>query len=660
MPQDKRVETTALCGLLLQMVFVGIAYALYAKSGSPAVLAQMWFLAPGVLVWLMVLLHGRQRRLARQEREEMEALRKGRISEEIFEEQELDRMRAHTGLRVLERFVVPAFAVLLSGLLLFLAYWNISHAWKAEEGLAIQSPLAVVLGMAVTAFFGFLLGKYTVGLAHSPEMSILRASGSYLMGNVVGSLLLVLAMSTLHFGVLWPERAARYMMPGLMSLVAAEILLNLILDIYRPRVPGREHRPAYDSRLLGLFAEPGDVLKTVATTLNYQFGFQISETWFYRFMQRAIIPLVVVQLIALWCLSCVVAVERGDIAFIERFGRPRLSARDRQRGLKASLYGPGYHLKAPWPIEVARKVPADMIYSVEVGRILKTEGQDSEIVQPEGAPVTPDPDVLLWGELHVDPSSGQEADFLIPSLVEVREEIKAPALNIARVLAQVHFRIKRNAEGATDEAAAYDFYYRHASPERLVGDLGFRAMNRLAASQNFLQWIHVDRARVSERFARMLQEALDDERIKAGIEVVYAGIPCVHPPAHTAEAYEGVINAYEEKQTVMHQAAQQAIGAENQAKGRAAELVAEAESFGHQLKTLSEAESYRFAIQLSAFLKAPEVYRSRKYFSTIEDVLQGHRLLIVPQLKDEVLTIDTQEKLGTDILKIDLLKEGTQ
>ena len=37
-----------------------------------------------------------------------------------------------------------------------------------------------------------------------------------------------------------------------------------------------------------------------------------------------------------------------EVAFIERFGSPRLSAGDAARGLEASVFRPGYYLKMPW------------------------------------------------------------------------------------------------------------------------------------------------------------------------------------------------------------------------------------------------------------------------------------------------------------------------
>lgn len=657
MPQRKKVENIALIGLVAQLVFLGISFALYSTSeGSPAVLAEVWFLVPGVLVWLTVLLHGRQRRLAQVEREEMEELKKARISEEIFEEQELDRMRAHTGLKIFERYLVPAFSIILAGGLGFLSFLNIRGMVLLEGMEPAHNPLAVVAGMAVITFFGFLLGKYAVGLAHSRELRLLRAGGSYLMGNVVGSLILLLSMSMVHFGIEWLELVAAYAIPVVMGLVAVEILLNLILEIYRPRVPGQEKRPAYDSRLLNLVAEPGDILQTVAATLDYQFGFKISETWFYRFMERAIVPIICVQLLLLWLLSGIVVVERGEGVFIERFGQPLITEADEAKGLKATLYKPGYHLKYPWPVDRVRRLPVGKIYSREVGKVPVTK--EDQFAPPEGEEVQPmtDENIILWKEVHVkDPQKTKEANFLVPSVVEVgdeaEEEIGGPALNVARLMAHVHFRVK-HIGGEVDPGAAYRFYYGHRDPAQIIEDVAYRTMCRIAASQNFLRWIHVDRGVVSREFERQLQASLDTYEM--GVEVVYAGIPAVHPPAETADAYESVISAYEEQQRMIYQAGTEAVKVLEDARGEAAQKLAASGGYSYRLRVVSEAERDRFEVQQEAFAKAPNVYRYRKYFSAIEQVLQGHRLFIVPISEKEVNIIDTQEKLGTDILDIDM------
>ncbi len=54
-------------------------------------------------------------------------------------------------------------------------------------------------------------------------------------------------------------RADFYVAKGLavlLGLMAAEILIALLLEIYRPRVKGKISRPIYDSRLAGLLGQP--------------------------------------------------------------------------------------------------------------------------------------------------------------------------------------------------------------------------------------------------------------------------------------------------------------------------------------------------------------------------------------------------------------------
>ena len=670
MPTSKKIETTALIGLVVQCIYVGMTWLLYLKTAAPgedqslAVAAQGWYLIPGILMWTVVFLHGRQRRLVREEREEMDELKRRRLSEELFEDQELDRLRAHNALMVFERFLVPAISVVLSAVLVFLAGRQI---WLARTVGAVpkaQDSLVVGITMAFLAFLGFLVGRYAVGLSRNPEMRLLRAAGSYLLGNVLGSVVLAFAMAMAHFGIEWPEEATAYFIPGVMGLVGLEIVLNMILDIYRPRVPGQESRPPYDSRLLALIAEPGNVLKTVAATLDYQFGFKVSETWFYRFMARAIIPLVVIQLAALWLLTCVMVVDPQEIAFVERFGRPRLNSDDAGRGLKATIYHPGYYLKAPWPIDIIRCVPAYRLYGVQLGKIFY-EGQRPVRPADREIEAARDENVILWSEYHINPAEGYEPNFLVPSTAELAaEEVRAPATNFAKLSARIYFRVKTKDGGdEVDERAAYDFYYGYAemrgrdggrtsSVPKLVEHVGYAVMCRIAACQDFIRWINVEREVVSARFAAILQQELDNHN--AGVQVVYAGIPSVHPPAEVAEAFEGVIKAYQEKEAALHGADRTAAETVSRAKGHAAAIVNRAKGYSESIVQVAQPAAERFKVQLAAYRAAPDVYRYRKYFGAMEQLLKGNRLYIVPNNKNGVMVFDLQDKLGVDIGSIDL------
>src|SRR5207237_10307150 len=90
---------------------------------------------------------------------------------------------------------------------------------------------------------------------------------------------------------------AAHVLCGLLGLVAIETLVNLVLEMYRPRVKGKVERPLYESRLVGLLGQPEGLITTAAQALDYQFGFKVSETWFYRlFVERALVWLRLLQL----------------------------------------------------------------------------------------------------------------------------------------------------------------------------------------------------------------------------------------------------------------------------------------------------------------------------------------------------------------------------
>src|SRR5207244_4187178 len=109
---------------------------------------------------------------------------------------------------------------------------------------------------------------------------------------------------------------------GLLGLVAIETLLNLLLEIYRPRVTGKIERPLYESRLVGLLGQPEGLITTAAQALDYQFGFKVSDTWFYRFLETRIVWLLLLQVGVLFLSTTVVFIEAGEQGLLEHFGKP--------------------------------------------------------------------------------------------------------------------------------------------------------------------------------------------------------------------------------------------------------------------------------------------------------------------------------------------------
>src|ERR1035437_9631927 len=107
--------------------------------------------------------------------------------------------------------------------------------------------------------------------------------------------------------------------------------------------PWAERRYSHDSRVLSLIASPESIGHSIAEALNYQFGFQVSSTWFYKLLQRAFIPLALIGTMILWGLSGLIIVDEGQEYVVLRWGQPSPKRVLTPRNAPYLIW--------PWPIE---------------------------------------------------------------------------------------------------------------------------------------------------------------------------------------------------------------------------------------------------------------------------------------------------------------------
>ena len=187
--------------------------------------------------------------------------------------------------------------------------------------------------MSALALFGFfalvlfLLGRFSATYARLENQRLLRPSASYLLLNAFLCFIAALGiagaqtefprtdlMSRSAVRVAGPHRGGDAGQFGPGSLSAA--------------VKGKVERPLYDSRLVGLLGQPEGLITTAAQALDYQFGFKVSETWFYRLLiERALKWLLLAQAGVLVLSSCLVFIEAGEQGLLEHFGKPGQAAR---------------------------------------------------------------------------------------------------------------------------------------------------------------------------------------------------------------------------------------------------------------------------------------------------------------------------------------------
>ncbi|MCE2827101.1 MAG: hypothetical protein LW626_08445 [Verrucomicrobium sp.] len=289
------------------------------------------------------------------ERIEMEELARSRSKAALFDSTADEAFPARKARLLFEKWFVPGLTLVL----FLMQAGGVAYFYRDLKATVASASAPSTLGMAMFAglsLVAFLLGKYACRLAQLEGIRLLRPGGSALM---LGSLLAFLATASealQWFGFPRYDRQIAWVLTALLAVVSIETLLALVFEAYRPRVQGKEVRLIYESRLVGLLGQPTGLFATAAQALDYQFGFRVSESWFYRFLEEKFTRFVLIWIGILAASDCVVFIDAGEQGLRERFGRP-----------VGSVLNPGIAFKFPRPIDLIHRHPVSEVQSFNVG-----------------------------------------------------------------------------------------------------------------------------------------------------------------------------------------------------------------------------------------------------------------------------------------------------
>ncbi len=687
---DRRGEGVAGFGLGISVIgFLALVF-LGASKLSLATYAAGWQMLGSAGVWLLILVRLHQGRLLEQEKFELAELERERRERlggagTIFKEEDADQMEALSmgrRLRTIERWFVPIFAMVTAAFLAAFGMRFLGKVWPwalameaGDKPVIDASMLAFVAGGL--AFVTFAMSRYALGMARvtsGGDWTALRAGGVFFFGNAVTCLLLAIALVLAHNGYDWPERWLAVGIGIVMVVMAAEMVVNFVLEFYRPRVAGERQRVFYESRLLGVFCEPEGIIRSVAQTIDYQFGFKVSETWFYQLLGRAIIPLVLFQAVALYFMTCFVVVPQGYQAVVEK---TTLGAPERWAAM------PGIEFTWPWPFARSTLVPVERIRRMELGYDAAAEKKMAELTGASKIKQRSKEETVLWTQKH----RVREYQLLVADR-NASAEAKVP-VNLLSVTMPVQWKVKKD--------KAVEFYRQSDDVEKLIECLAYRALTKYAAGADLLELIGRGGIQATEEVRKSLQAACDRGGIDGGdlgVEIMFVGLGGLHPPTDVADAYETVMNAVEQKVTKILEGQRDALltqisaGGEQYAKlataitaeekarndgskdidaksadvekllrtvagGTAGQIAAEGETYFYRRVTLEGARAALFKIQSEACAKAPAVYSRRAYLRTMVDGLRNKRIYVVAvkQLERILYQLDLKPPPPLEVLQ---------
>lgn len=655
----RRATSACLLGLGLQLL-MGLALLIHGIiARDHAAMAGAFMVLCGVMVWVMLAIVFDQHRRERIEAMEAESLSQASARESsVFGERPDDLRVAAKRLAWMHKWLVPLSSLVFAAVLGGLGAWRLVHGQDIlqrdsfESLQKTQQGWGIALGLAL-AFVGFVFARYISGMAKQPAWANLRAGAA----QAVGAALVGLAIAVGQFvDYLGPDLVARYLLvvlPAFMLIISAETVLNFLLGLYRPRRAGEIPKPAFESRILGFVAAPDRIAESIGGALNYQFGFDVTSSWFYQLLSRSLVVLVVVGLVVMWGLTAVGVVQANEQGLRIRFGR--------QIG---GTLPPGPYLKLPWPLERIERFDAGSARRIDLG------GEPPKVKTS-----------ILWTNDH----GVTETYFVVrPSAAELeagrelmRERSRTPEL---AEIAKTDFKAKGDVSLVSAEVplifeitdmAKYEQLAAPDQREEILKGIARREVFTYLATQSVDRVLGRGRPEISAELRRRVEARLSS--LDAGVKLLFLGLEGVHPPKDTAELFESVVQSLQRRQGAIEAGTRDAntqlikvagsvemarkivtaIDAADTARaaGRPAAEQAELDLAAERLLAAADGEaasklqtakadrwtkhmqargrSERYAGQLASFKASPWVYMAKTYLQTLSQAMKSARVYIV-------------------------------
>jgi modulator of FtsH protease HflK len=271
-------------------------------------------------------------------------------------------------------------------------------------------------------------------------------------------------------------------------------------------------------------------------------------------------------------------VEPEEVALVLQFGK------------YVRTSDPGLHLKLPFGIETARKVPVQRQFKEEFGFRTLTSGGRSE---------------------YATRAFGDEASMLTGDL------------NAATVEWVVQYRV----------IDPYNFLFRVRNPQDTFRAMSEAIMRSKVGDRTVNEVLTVGRAEVASEVQVALQELCNQYEI--GISVDQVVLQDVNPPDPVKPSFNEVNEAQQQREKLINQAQSEYNRIIPRAQGEAQQTIQAAEGYALQRVNEARGDSARFVALFEEYRKAPEVTSKRIYLETMTKVLANveGKIIIDEELK---------------------------
>lgn len=585
-------RATGVCflGLAIHVVITAglIIYSALNPADHAAVTVAV-YAGMGIPVWAVLAVlfdFHRRERLESIEESRLEAEGASSAFDDLGDEFRVSARR----LAGVQRFVLPIVSLSIAAVLLSVGVVRLiqvqgrglfeTRILETPEGAGWAASIGVVLGV-----LGFIFARYVSGMAQQTVWKALRGGATFAVGFSLFGVATAIGYGVqMLLGQDLVLRSLTVIFPIASIVLGAEIVLNFLLAIYRPRLTGEDPHAAFDSRLLGLLAAPDKIAENVGEALNYQFGVRVTETWFYLLLKRWWVALVAMCVLVGWLMTSLVVIEPHQRALIVTNGAIDLDDEGR-----ATEVGPGLHLKLPWPLARV-SIPEFRTVDADGNELVRRTTTGVRTVNLGTNPALATAEAILWTNDHtaeevfnlVQPTritsaiedtgllSEQTASVAglgdglgaVPDMRSGGGDADGADLDNSEAAADLSLvAIESPMTWAVGDLLAYEVLAVPGHRERVIRAMGQRALLLHAGGESIDEILSGDRQRFVAGLETEIAAGMDSlSRVtleaqlgpqaasalgegRTAIELLNVGTGNVHPPREVAASFERVVQA---------------------------------------------------------------------------------------------------------------------
>lgn len=174
---------------------------------------------------------------------------------------------------------------------------------------------------------------------------------------------------------------------------------------------------------------------------------------------------------------------------------------------------------------------------------------------------------------------------------------------------------------------AKQFLFNIRDPQGTLKRVAESAMREVVGQNNLQDIITDKREDIAARVKTIMQDILNS--YGSGVMITQVLIQDATVPAPVLDAFEDVVRANQQAETLKNQALRYRNEIVPRAQGDAIRLVKEAEAYQSEVVARAKGDAQRFSEVYAAYQTAPEVTRKRLYLDTMEEMLKNTRPIIM-------------------------------